>query len=133
MNHCKSNESIINTIINKMDENVCITQHCQKRSDNAFNKKGRYFGYPPCCIDQFIINHTNGIRVGSANEKAANGHGFIPCDAHALQIIKKQIKLEDLIHDRVCEMAFPNDNGCAIVEQRLKRRFRMVMMEIRNR
>ena len=69
--------------------------------------------------------------MGCANEKAANGHGFIPCDVHALQIINKQIKLEDLIHDRVCEMAFPNDNGSAIVEQRLKRRFRMVMMEIR--
>jgi len=113
-----------------MDTNVCTPQHCQKRSDNAFNKTGIYFGYPQCCIDQFITNFEKRVRVGKANKKAANGHGFIPCDAHALQIINKQIKLEDLIHDRVCEMVFPNDNGCVIVEQRLRRRLHMAMMEI---
>jgi len=109
-----------------------VSGNLQKRSDNAFNKKGRYFGYPQCCIDQFIRNFEKRVRVGAVNKKAAKGHGFIPCDAHSLQIINKQIKLGDLIHERVCETAFPNDNGSAIVEQRLKRRFRMVMMEIRS-
>ena len=100
-------------------------------SSNAFNQKGRYFGYPQCCIDQFITNFEKRVRIGAANKNAANGHGFIPCNVHSLQIINKQIKIEDLIHNRVCEKAFPNDNGSSIVEQRLKRRFRMVMMEIR--
>jgi len=82
------------------------------------NKIGEYYGYPKCCIDNFMANILTGkMRKPEYkdNIKAANGTGFIPCNKHSEQILKRDINLEDIIHNRSCELPFPNDKGKQIV------------------
>ena len=64
---------------------------------------GIYFGYPKCCITQFcseIINERD------PSERNIDGSGFIPCREHYLEIISGDIKLIDLIKNRVCNDKF---------------------------
>ena len=95
---------------------------------STYHNKGQYYGYPKCCIDNFIKKR---VKRGSINDHASNGSGFIPCDNHATQIINKQIKLEDLILNRICEKHFPNGDGNEIIIYRLKMRFRIVLKELK--
>jgi len=97
---------------------------------STYQNKGHYYGYPKCCIDHFIKKR---VKHGSINDQAGNGSGFIPCDNHATQIINKQIKLEDLISNRICEKQFPDGDGNDIILHRLKMRFRIVFEAIRSR
>jgi len=66
---------------------------------------GIYFGYPMCCIAQFI----NGYPDKTAkNGDVSQGYGFIPCDLHAQQIRDGKTNLEKIITERVCPTPFPN-------------------------
>ena len=71
--------------------------------DNCFYKTGKFYGYPDCCI----INFINKIRT-KEQIKASRYTGFMPCVKHAKEILAKKIKLEDLIQNRVCKKEFPS-------------------------
>jgi hypothetical protein len=71
--------------------------------DNYFYKLGKFYGYPDCCIYDFV----NKIRT-KEQIKASKYSGFIPCVKHAEEILAKKIKIEDLISNRVCKSEFPN-------------------------
>lgn len=79
-----------------------------KENIDYYVAMGKHFGYPDCCINQFI--ETTGA-LGSSQERvvAADGTGFLPCDKHAKQILDGKIKLEDLIKHRQAKSPFPND------------------------
>jgi hypothetical protein len=83
---------------------------------------GNAYGYPQCCIDKFCQQTPEVLqRQGAPTRedklrfKAAqiNGKftGFVPCYAHAVQIIQGKIKLEDLIEKtkRTVPLPFPFD------------------------
>jgi hypothetical protein len=60
-------------------------------------KTGDYYGYPRCCIKEFMETfYTFGKRTDK-QKKASNGLGFIPCVKHAEEILEGKIKVEDLI------------------------------------
>ena len=59
---------------------------------------GVYYGFPKCCIKSF---------PKTRNYDKNNRTGFLPCET----CYKKNIKLNDLIENRVCEKPFPNGNG----------------------
>ena len=69
--------------------------------DNNYYKAGKFYGYPDCCISDFI----NKIKTDK-QKKASRHSGFIPCLKHAEEILAKKIKLEDLIQNRICERDF---------------------------
>ena len=71
--------------------------------ENSFYKTGKFYGFPDCCISDFI----NKIRT-KEQIKASRSSGFMPCVKHAEEILAKKIKLEDLIINRVCKREFPN-------------------------
>lgn len=65
---------------------------------------GLEFGYPQCCIDDFRTASL-AIRTGendprTENQHRAAKHGFVPCAAHADQIVTGDIKIETLIENR---------------------------------
>jgi len=81
-------------------------------------KLGEYYGYPKCCIDNFMENIRNCKPVNKLNfmdnYKAANNTGFIPCDEHTRKILQKEVKLKDIIINRQCENKFPIGGGLAL-------------------
>jgi len=82
----------------------------------SFLEKGRYYGYPECCIFAFIESFAT--RESGKNYISNNRSGFLPCFACAQKVINKEIKIKDLIKNRECETAFPRDNGKRIQEYR---------------
>lgn len=50
---------------------------------NRFISTGRYFGYPDCCIAEFlqrVIKHLNGEKLKPLGRKLS-GTGYIPCES----------------------------------------------------
>lgn len=82
---------------------------------------GEAFGYPDCCIKAFghdapelMTGNPTKIQRQRYYAGFSDGYmkgtftGFIPCEHHAKEIIKGKIKLEDLIEDRLPNIApFP--------------------------
>ena len=94
-----------------------LEDYCDKR------KIGEYFGYPKCCIDNFIENIMKCDNIKKRNirkicVKAAGDDGFMPCIKHSEQILNNEINIKDVICDRKCEKPFPDDNGIDIIKFR---------------
>ena len=70
---------------------------------------GEYYGYPKCCIEGFEKNKLK--RPSKLQSKIAKSQGFIPCMSCCKLIIEDEIKIENLIKNRECELPFPNDEG----------------------
>lgn len=72
---------------------------------DIWDHNGKILGYPNCCIKSFC----NGRRTKEQTDVGLLGHGFIPCQKHALQIVAGSLKIEDLIHGRDPELPpFPD-------------------------
>ena len=77
----------------------------QKSTQNDI-KWGIYYGYPQCCINYFIKSTAPHVRP----RHDIHANGFTPCNECAMKVIKKQIKLRDIIHNRQCKYACPQDS-----------------------
>jgi len=74
-----------------------------------FIDKGVYFGYPDCCITDFLSRVGVGWSICTDEQKSVlDGHGFIPCHECALKIIEGKETLSSLIKDRECKTPYPN-------------------------
>ncbi len=88
-----------------MDKNTEIKSTSDDLSTIFYNN-GHYYGYPHCCINEFILKRLvlNDNRFPIISER-----GFIPCETHAKQILDNLITIKELIKDRVCEWEFPQE------------------------
>jgi hypothetical protein len=68
----------------------------EKDTDHLWHN-GLYYGYPQCCIDNFIETYKKIQKRTDEQERAHMSTGFIPCHKHALEIIAGQRTLESLI------------------------------------
>lgn len=69
-------------------------------SINRFVSNGYYYGYPTCCIHDWVfrvilVEHK--IKESPEQYRAGECSGFLPCPAHAKQVLEKTVKLKDLI------------------------------------
>ena len=72
----------------------------------GFGTAGNYFGYPQCCIDEFMsIYYKNSTRHKICLLAAAQT-GFIPCYNHSCKILCSDITLTELIKNRKCMKPF---------------------------
>ena len=78
----------------------------KKMQENNCRQAGLYYGYPSCCIEEFIMN--NIYNKGCSLITAAYG-GFVPCEKHTMLILNKKINIRDLIGKRSSQYAFPID------------------------
>lgn len=78
-----------------------------------WKEKGKYYGYPECCIEHFCKN----TQSTDEQKRVSKGYGFIPCPSCTEKIIKGDIKLENLIKNRKCEHPFPFKNKADKIEQ----------------
>lgn len=76
-----------------------------------FVEMGIYFGYPACCIFNFLKRYDaihTGKDITTIEQSRVSGSGFVPCQEHAQQILKKQITIHELIsQNRKCKKPFP--------------------------
>lgn len=85
------------------------SENISKLKDSHRYKKvwiinGLYFGYPTCCISEFI----EGKCFTEDQYKVSNGSGFIPCKRHTKMIIEGVLNIEELITSRYCKQKFEN-------------------------
>lgn len=82
----------------------------EKSEDDIINwkERGKYFGYPKCCIDAFC--NRSSFDITPEQEKAIDNHGFVPCQKHATMIIDKKTTLKKLIKKRECKYKYPMDD-----------------------
>jgi len=76
---------------------------------NITFENGIYFGYPLCCINEFIDDLSKGESPHRRNKLAGikTDGAFHPCRKHTQDILDGKIKIEDLIDSRVCPYPFP--------------------------
>lgn len=67
---------------------------------------GKYFGYPECCIQDFLKRTRKITLLTPDQERVHNGHGFVPCPQCAAKVKDSA----ELIVDRKCTTPFP-DSG----------------------
>ena len=67
-----------------------------------FKQKGKYFGYPDCCIEAFP-NESN------RDETIHQYKGFLPCETCATKIRLGLITIEQLITNRQHPDKYPKD------------------------
>ena len=69
-------------------------------SANTFMENGNYYGYPPCCVKDWVfrvIITSHQIKVSPEQYRASECSGFLPCPVHAKQVLEKKVQLKDLI------------------------------------
>lgn len=72
-------------------------------TDKQVKEYGDIFGYPDCCIQEFIsdtktMNETGvDVRNDIQVTIARNTHGFVPCKMHAQMIEYGEITPEELV------------------------------------
>jgi hypothetical protein len=79
----------------------------QNDNYNGFRVTGRHYGYPICCIEEFISDIQILMRGGDTprTEEQSNlatnvTHGFIPCKACMQKMKEQNLKPEDLLIER---------------------------------
>lgn len=75
-----------------------------------YKETGKYYGYPDCCIVDFCNRHIQGGVLTYEQEKVHQNFGFIPCPDCARKVFNKEIRLTDLIKNRICEFNFPKEH-----------------------
>jgi hypothetical protein len=71
---------------------------------------GIYYGYPMCCINDFIIRLHNKQCHEPIQELASMYTGFVPCMKCSEKISKKKIDPKDILKNRKCKHTFPLDD-----------------------
>jgi hypothetical protein len=76
---------------------------------------GLYYGYPMCCINEFIYRY---LHHNENFSPLICENGFIPCETHARQILDKVVYTKDVIKNRECKWEFPKDDADAEYEEK---------------
>jgi|688.fasta_scaffold769583_2 hypothetical protein len=80
---------------------------CEKMRE-TWTKHGKTFGYPECCIKDFITRNKVCFNSPSrVQTRVGDGTRFIPCSYCSWKVMSRQCKLEDLIKDRKNIRPFP--------------------------
>lgn len=76
-----------------------------EKDNEYWRATGKFFGYPKCCIEEFLVNASQMIRPTGVRLEAAF-EGFVPCEKHSREIIAGTITHMELIKDRFCPLPF---------------------------
>jgi hypothetical protein len=82
-----------------------------RRDYKIMYKNGSYYGYPKCCINDFVIRiHNEGYRE-PIQELAGRYTGFTPCVKCSEKIVSKNLSPGDILKNRKCNHTFPLDDN----------------------
>jgi hypothetical protein len=75
-------------------------------NDNERIEMGKIFGYPDCCINEFIRDgkimkrKKKDVRNDAQIAVAIETGGFVPCKMHAEMIVSGRITVDELVVER---------------------------------
>ena len=58
---------------------------------------GMSFGYPQCCVFEFVDDCNNGMAPAASRGLTGNQSGFVPCAFHSRLVDEGKMTLTDLI------------------------------------
>lgn len=93
-----------------MDQEEQLTDQQIREMLEPWYYTGKFYGYPDCCIDDFvsrIITEEYSDGMTEAQHQVHDGTGFIPCHSCATKIVNGETTLEGLIQNRQCSNPFP--------------------------
>ena len=67
---------------------------------------GQNFGYPLCCINEFVLDISENRRCSPIRLKVSKGSGFVPCGVCAEKILSKKVTLKELVVNRYAKYPF---------------------------
>lgn len=67
---------------------------------------GNYFGYPKCCINQFVKMVLAEKTPTRLQRKVCESTGYVPCSYCSWRILTKQVVLDELVQNRRCKIPF---------------------------
>lgn len=85
-----------------------------------FIKMGRYFGYPECCIADFV-RHILKYREGKADgreKRKLHGTGYVPCAKCNRK--SERTLIATIRKNRICKYVFPAEPSISKVMKDLK-------------
>lgn len=84
----------------------CSATEIDGHDKNAYwQAAGEFFGYPQCCIDEFIANASQ-LQEPTGTRKETANYGFIPCEKHSREILAGTLTHDQLITDRLSPLPF---------------------------
>lgn len=90
-------------VTNLLSQDAELDVYRSKYRTAHYVERGKFYGYPTCCIIAFCATEVRTLEQCSA----ADGQGFVPCPKHADEVLSGKIQLTDLITKRKCKHAFP--------------------------
>lgn len=78
-----------------------------RKTYNIMYKMGRYYGYPNCCINDFVLRTQNDQKYEPIQELAGQYSGYVPCINCSKKIVKNDLSIETFIKHRKCKTSFP--------------------------
>jgi hypothetical protein len=71
---------------------------------------GKYYGYPNCCINDFVLRMCNDQPCEPIQELAGKYSGYVPCIKCSKKIDLHRFSIEQIIKNRKCKSKFPSDD-----------------------
>ena len=87
---------------------ILNNEKCNSRKKH-WERLGKHYGYPDCCIDAFIKRSQYTILPIPPNRiqsRVSKHYGFNPCSYCSWKVLSRQCTLEDLIQNRQCNELF---------------------------
>lgn len=81
-----------------------------RRTYKIHYEYGKYYGYPMCCINAFVIRLHNNQCIEPNQELASMYTGFVPCMKCSEKIVSKKLSPQDILKNRKCKHTFPLDD-----------------------
>lgn len=100
---------------------IKLNGEAHERRLRAFGKE---FGYPSCCIDEFVEDMRNG--VSPAMTRGVYYMGFVPCRSHADAITNGKMSFHDLISNRTHRLPFPHNEAAPRQLKRSRPRYKIM-------
>jgi hypothetical protein len=68
---------------------------------------GKFYGYPDCCIKEFLVNASQMLPPEGVRKQAAH-RGFVPCENHSRELLQLKVSYSGLLKNRICPMPLDN-------------------------
>lgn len=68
---------------------------------------GRYYGFPSCCVKDFVDGKSHAYRL--RKKRHLDGTGFIPCYQCQRKKTATQL-MEEIQRNRICSLPFPEQH-----------------------
>jgi hypothetical protein len=89
-----------------LDSEDCLESMITLSKSMPFIRHGQRFGYPDCCITDFLHRRWKVEPMTDLQQRIAQGSGFVPCNSCCAKVDAGEITLDGLLVDRKVKFSF---------------------------